>query len=196
MLVFSSQQLVFLAAPKTASTAIEQALGGLATIAIGSPTAVKHTGAGPFKDHFNPYLTSIFGHKFMSVALVREPRDWLGSWYRNRQREDEEQATSTQSVSFEEFVSLACKSSPPDFARIGTQSAFLNPRPDAKVDHIFKYDQLERFLSFLEDRLGFDIVLPRLNVSPMADLHLSGKTEDLFRKTFASDFDLYGSTAS
>lgn len=75
MLVFEKQSLVFLATPKTISTAIESALGPLATIAVTRPAALKHTDAAQFEDHLRPYLRAPKGQNFDSTALMREPRD-------------------------------------------------------------------------------------------------------------------------
>lgn len=193
MLIFEKQSLALLATPKTASTALQHALGSLATITLTRPSTVKHTDAAQFTDFLKPYLKATTGQDFSTLALMREPRDWLGSWYRNRQRDDEARQTSTQQVDFEQFVQMACSSNPPEYARVGTQSAFLAPRPDARVDHIFRYDRLEDFVHFLESKLDFEIVLPRLNVSPKGDLKLSQLSEALVRATFAKDFELYQS---
>ncbi len=193
MLIFEKQALVFLATPKTASTAIEQALGSLATVRLTRPPEIKHTDAAQFATYLRPYLLATTGHSYATLALMREPRDWLGSWYRNPHREDEAQETSTLQVDFEEFVRLACGPNPPEFARVGTQSGFLCPNGSARVDHIFRYDRLVDFVHFLESRLDFEIVLPRLNVSPKGDLHLSAAAEELISHTFAADFALYRS---
>lgn len=192
MLVFLPPKLVFLATPKTASTAIEEALGSLAAIAVSNPRALKHTDVALFQDHLHPWLRQTTGIEFRTLALMREPRDWLGSWYRNRRREEEDLETSTRNIGFEEFVRLACSDAPPALARVGRQAPFLAPRPGLRVDHIFRYDRIDRFLRFLEDRLQFEILLPRLNVSPAEDLHLSGPTEELIRRSFAQDFELFG----
>lgn len=191
MLVFLPPKLVFLATPKTASTAIEEALGSLAAIAVSNPRALKHTDVALFQDHLHPWLRRTTGIEFRTLALMREPRDWLGSWYRNRRREEEDLETSTRNIGFEDFARLACSDAPPAFARVGRQAAFLAPRAGLRVDHIFRYDRIDRFLRFLEDRLQFEILLPRLNVSPAEDLHLSGPTEELIRRSFAQDFDLF-----
>ena len=90
MLIFEKQALVFLATPKTASTAIEQALGSLATVRLTRPPEIKHTDAAQFATYLRPYLLATTGHSYATLALMREPRDWLGSWYRNRQRDDDQ----------------------------------------------------------------------------------------------------------
>lgn len=193
MLVFLPPRLVFLATPKTASTAIEAALAPLAAIAVTGPKALKHTDVGQFQAHLHPYLRGALSAEFRTVALIRQPRDWLGSWYRNRQRQEEEAETSTLGIGFDDFARLACLPDAPEFARVGRQSAFAAPKSGLRVDHLFRYDRIDQFLRFLEDQLHFEIVLPRLNVSPKGDLHLSGQTEGLVREAFAADFALYDS---
>ena len=51
------------------------------------------------------------------------------------------------------------------------------------VDHLFQYEQMDKLVSFFEDRLNFKITLKHRNVSPDGDLTLSEKTESkLLRK--------------
>ena len=104
MMVFWQQRLAFLATPKTASTAIEAALGALASLVILRPRALKHTDATRFERFLQPFLSEDGPAPFEVVALMREPRDWLGSWYRDRQREDTPADQSTADLSFDDFV--------------------------------------------------------------------------------------------
>jgi hypothetical protein len=123
---------------------------------------------------------------------MREPRDWLGSWYRYRQRDDiTDPAKSTRGKSFDDFVSAWCDDPQPDYAAVGSQARFLQPKADKGVDHLFRYEEIETFVHFLEDRLGCEIILPRLNVSPSAPMDLSPTTEARLRKAAARDFALY-----
>ena len=46
-------------------------------------------------------------------------------------------------------------------------------------------------MQFLEDRLGCEIILPRLNVSPPGATELSAGTEALLREFAQEDFALY-----
>jgi hypothetical protein len=61
------------------------------------------------------------------------------------------------------------------------------------MPHLFRYEALETFVQFLEDRLGCEITLPRLNVSPKGSTDLATDTETLLRQTMAQDFALYDS---
>lgn len=192
MMVFWQERLAFLATPKTASTAIESALGALAAVVIQRPKVLKHTDAGRFADHWQPYLTRSAGGRFEVAALMREPRDWLGSWYRDGQREDVEAEKSTRGLSFDAFVRAYCEPGPrPAFADVGSQAAFLGSAGESRVDHLFRYDDLSGFVHFLEDRLGCEIHLPRLNVSPKGKINLTAETEALLHQVCAEDFALY-----
>jgi hypothetical protein len=191
MLVFWRQRLVFLATPKTASTAIETALAPLAAVVILRPPQLKHTNAQRFHRFLAPFLGDSASQDFTLTALMREPRDWLCSWYRYRQRPDEVPEKSTRHLSFDEFVQGYCRDVQPEFAKVGQQANFLVPKNHRPVDNIFRYEDMPHFLRFLEDRLNTHIDLPRVNVSPDGDAALSAKTESLLRQTCARDFEIY-----
>lgn len=194
MLVFWDERLSFLATPKTGSTAIEAALESLAVVNIQRPPALKHTNVQRYHRFIGPYLEITSGQSFELTALMREPKDWLGSWYRYRQRDDvTDPRKSTLGKSFDEFVNAYCQDEPPEFAAVGSQARFLAPKKERGVDHLFRYEAIEAFVAFLEERLGCEILLPRLNVSPKASLALDGKTESLLRRFLAKDFDIYDS---
>jgi len=192
MMVFWQERLAFLATPKTASTAIEAALGGLAAVVIQRPRELKHTDAPRFAQHWQPYLSHAAGTRFEVAALMREPRDWLGSWYRDGQREDVAAEKSTKGLGFDDFVRAYCQpGTRPGFADVGSQAAFLGLGSAESVDHLFRYEDLSGFVHFLEDRLGCEIHLPHLNVSPKGNTELSPATEALLRQVCAADFALY-----
>jgi len=191
MLVFWKPRLVLLATPKTASTAIEQSLDALATVVMRQPRELRHTDVARYQAFLAPYLAQSAGAAFTVAALMREPRDWLGSWFRSRQREDEPVETSTRGLSFDDFVQAHCSAAPPACADVGSQAAFLAPAGLPPVDHAFRYEDLGSFLQFLEDRLDCEIHLPHLLVSPDADTDLSTATEALLHQVRAQDFALY-----
>ncbi len=192
MLVFWEQRLAILATPKTGSTAIEAALESMATMSIQRPPALKHTSVQRFHRFIGPYLEAASGQPFTVVALMREPRDWLGSWFRYRQRDDiPDAARSTQGMTFDDFVNAWCDDPQPDYAAVGAQARFLQPKGEKGLDHLFRYEEIDTFVRFLEDRLDCEIILPRLNVSPHAALDLSPQTETRLRDKAARDFALY-----
>lgn len=191
MLVFWRQGLVFLATPKTASTAIETALAPHASVVVLRPPQLKHTNAQKYHRQVAPFLGDAKGERFVTTAVMREPLDWLGSWYRYRTREGEVPEKSTRAMSFEDFVLAYCQSDQPEFAKVGAQANFLTPEGYRPVDHIFRYDRMNRFVRFLEKRLGLDIKLPVENVSPAEKLTLSAAGHARLRDFAARDFALY-----
>jgi hypothetical protein len=191
VLVFWEQRLAFLATPKTGSTAIAAALESLAAVSIQRPPLLKHTTVHRYRRFIGPYLEAASKDQFTLVALMREPRDWLGSWYRFRQREETAAERSTAGMSFDDFVRAWCQEPRPDFADGGSQARFLRPRQGVGVDRLFRYEEIDSFVHFLEDRLGCEIILPRLNVSPPGLTELSPATEALLHEAAAEDFALY-----
>ncbi|GAB1363804.1 hypothetical protein MASR1M32_30400 [Rhodobacter sp.] len=193
MLVFWEARLAFLATPKTGSTAIAAALESLAAVSIQRPPVLKHTTVHRYRRFVGPYLEAASKADWTVVAMMREPRDWLGSWYRFRQREGTEEDKSTLGMSFDDFVRAWCDDPRPPFADVGSQERFLRPRQGQGVDRLFRYEEIDTFVHFLEDRLDCEIILPRLNVSPPGQTGLSPATEALLHRTAAVDFALYDS---
>lgn len=191
MLVFYEQRLAFLATPKTGSTAIAAALESLAAVSIQRPPLLKHTTVHRYRRFIGPYLEAASKDTFTLVALMREPTDWLGSWYRFRQREETDPSKSTRSVSFDDFVRAWCHEDRPDFADVGSQGKFLRPRQGQGVDRLFRYEEIGTFVHFLEERLDCEIILPRLNVSPPGATEVSAGTAAMLRDFAAEDFALY-----
>jgi hypothetical protein len=192
MLVFWDQRLAFLATPKTGSTAIETALESLSALSVLRPPALKHTSVQRFNRFLAPYLEVASGHPFEVVALMREPRDWLGSWYRYRQRDDlHDKNRRTTGIGFDDFVQAWCQDHPPEYAAVGSQAKFLQRRNGNGLDRLFRYEEIDKFVEFLEERLGCEIILPRINVSPKGDLDLRPRTEHLLKRWASDDFALY-----
>ncbi|HMQ41246.1 MAG TPA: hypothetical protein PKC09_08235 [Paracoccus sp. (in: a-proteobacteria)] len=187
MLIFWDQRLVFLATPKAGSTAVEVALEPLASLAVQRPHAMKHVNATQFRHHLQPWLREIAAEDFTTVALMREPVEWLRSWYRFELRDSD----ADQLPDFEHFTRRYLSEPGAVTNGIGTQSAFLGG--ETPVDRIFRYEDIDAFTAFLDDRLGCEIVLPRVNVPPAADVTLSPATEAQLRETLRQDILLYES---
>ena len=196
MLVFWEQRLVILATPKTGSTAIETALAPLASLSVMQPGALKHSDARSWQRFLRPYLREQSGSDFTAVALMREPIDWLGSWYRVRQREDMfERPGSTLGMSFAEFIAAHIDTPRAVVADVGSQAAFLKGDDGRAcgVDRLFRYEEIGGFVAYLEDLLGFAIELPEVNVSPKGDSTLPDALRTRARGKLAAEYALYAS---
>lgn len=192
MLIFWDQRLALLATPKTGTTAIAAALESLADVSIQRPPELKHTPARRFRRFMAPFLEQVANEPFTLVGVMREPRDWLGSWYRYRQREGMvNKRNSTRGMTFDAFVRAYCNEKPPAYASVGSQATFLRPPNAQGADKLFRHDRIDDLVRFLEDRLNFEIMLPKLNVSPQGDTGLSADTETLLHTFAHRDFELY-----
>ncbi len=190
MLVFYKERLAFLSVPKTGSTAYHTALGARADLVVTGPPELKHAPVRRFDRFFQNMYRKMYDTEMEIMAVVREPIDWLGSWYRFRSREDRiGHPHSTRDLSFDEYVRAYMQNPRPGFADVGSQSQFFRTRNNGVgATHIFKYEHQDKILSFLQDRLQMDISLPRENVSPPGDLTLSTETERKFRSKHAEEF--------
>lgn len=191
MLIFWDQRLVFLATPKAGSSAIEMALESLASAALQRPAQLKHTDIGTYHRHLGPWLEAQTGDRFTTVALMREPVDWLRSWYRFKLRDDHEDPHhAMEGMSFADFATEYAREGGPEALGIRSQGAFLTEGLRS-VDCIFQYERIQDFVDFLENRLDCAIELPRINVPPSVDVHLDGDAERDLRQAMSFDLDLY-----
>ncbi len=205
MLIFWPQRLVILATPKTGTTSLEAALESLADVAVLRPPALKHATALACRRHLAPYLEAAAGGPFRIVAMKREPADWLGSWYRARRREAEEDAEEGRDAriaedgsltSFAAFVEAHLSEAPPAPANVGAQAAFLGDGAGGiAADLLFRYDRFDAFTAFLESELACELILPRLNSSPHRDVTLPEPLAARLGSARAADFALYRSLA-
>lgn len=169
MMVFVQARLVLLAVPKTASQALEAALGHKADLVIRNPPASKHMTVRRYRGVADALLGREISRTLETVAVIREPIDWLASWYRYRSRTDLlGSENSTDGVSFEAFLTAHLRTRPPPYAKVGRQSSFLRGSDGhCGVDHLFAYERLDVLQSFLEARLGSPVLLTRRNASPL-----------------------------
>ncbi|MFX0544380.1 gamma-glutamyl kinase [Roseovarius sp. S1116L3] len=195
MLVFSKQKLVFLSVPKTGTTAWQAALGPHASMIVSDPPELKHAPIFRYNRFFRPALEKFIGEDLHVIAVMRAPIDWLGSWYRYRQRPFlAGQPTSTEGLSFDAFVRAYVQGNHPQFANVGSQSKFLEPqRNGTSATHLFRYEEQDALLAYLEQRLGIRVQPDRLNTSRLNPLHLSSETKAILERKYAPDFRLYNS---
>ena len=198
MLVFWKERLVFLSVPKTGTTAYEAALASRAAMSIQDPPDLKHAPVYRYNRFFRPMMEKFGADDMETLAVMREPVSWLGSWYRYRRRPFMKgQRNSTHDVNFTEFVSAYLEDKPPSFANVGSQAKFREPRPNGtSVDHLFRYENQAGLVKFLEERLSTKIETTRENVSPEMALELDATVASKLRGKCAEDFDLWEGLAA
>ncbi len=194
MLVFWKARLVLLAVPKTGSSAYAEALGKHAGMVVSDPPELKHAPVYRYNRFFRPMFEKMGAADMDVAAVIREPRSWLGSWWRYRRRPFlHGRPVSTAEVDFDAFVRAWCARPRPAFADVGAQSKFVEPRPNGtRVTHLFRYEEPQVLDAFLAERLGVTVETGRANVSAPAPLDLSPETERLLARRGRDEFALWG----
>jgi hypothetical protein len=193
MLMFWKEKLIVLAVPKTGTTALETALLPHADAAITNPPQMKHVTLRKYRAQLARFFEQRGQRPMEVMAVIREPVDWLGSWYRYRARPQiAGRAQSTAGLSFDAFVEGWLQDPEPEFARVGRQSRFVSDDAgQVAVDHLFAYERLDLAVGFLEQRLGLTLDLARHNVSRDRATALSPPVEARLRREAAADFALW-----
>ena len=196
MLISTRHRLAYLALPKTGTSSLEAALAPLCDIRfVGSPRA-KHMSMPVFERFMLPYLRRIGLDDVETVCVIREPLDWLGSWYRySSRRAIRREPRSTRGVSFAQFVEGYLADPQPPYARFGRPSRFVSGRSGKPaVTHLYRYEDLPELVRFLDDRFETRLELPNLKVSPPRDdLELPPALRRRLEAERAEDFALYAS---
>ncbi|MGR3541744.1 MAG: gamma-glutamyl kinase [Hasllibacter sp.] len=193
MLVFFKHALVLLAVPKTGTTAYSEALADLATMRITDPPVLKHAPLYRYERFVRPMLEDVAGRKMETVAVIRDPVTWLGSWWRYRQRPGlPDPRNSTAGMTFDEFVEGYCRDDRPRWAQVGSQARFVAAKGGGiGVDRLFAYEAGARLDAFLSARLGRDVRTARRNVSAGAAPTLDPAVDALLRRDRAEEFDVW-----
>lgn len=190
---FHDHSLVMIANPKTASTALKRALAPKADMILQRAPQLKHCTFGSYKWYIEPFILGYTDTAPTTCGVVREPLEWLGSWYRYRQR-DEIRGTpnSTYDVSFDQFIEGYLASDRPAFAAVGRQThMFIHPDTGASVDRLFRFDAMPAYIAFLQERLKMQLDLGQVNVSPKRDLAVSPSIRARLEAECAAEFELY-----
>ena len=195
MLVFYRERLVLLSVPKTGTTALESALRERADMVISSPPELKHMPLFRYNRFMRPMFEKVLDAQMETIAVVREPVDWLGSWYRYRRRpEMAGHRNGTHDVDFDGFLEAYMQDKKPPFANVGSQAKFVEPRPNGtRLAHLFRFDRLDRLTALLEERLQCRVETRRENASPQMALTVSPEVEARLRRVCRAEFDVYAS---
>ncbi|MEM7470224.1 MAG: gamma-glutamyl kinase [Pseudomonadota bacterium] len=193
MMIFFKERLAYLAVPKTGTTAIERALHRRASAVFRDPPGIKHTNARGYERKFRLLFDRSNLAPVETVAIMREPVSWLGSWYRYRQRAAlSGHKNSTEGISFDRFVEAYLSETQPDFAKLGSQARFLtDDKGTVLASYVFPYEDFTPFLGFLKTRLGEEPKLDRVNASPEGNVTLSPSLLAELKQKHFQDFEIH-----
>lgn len=193
MLIFWDAGLVLLAVPKTGTQALEAALAPHADLVFRNPPRFKHMRLTWAQKALPRFLGREDFKRFRTVAVVREPIDWLGSWYRYRRRDAlAGREVSTRDIDFATFLEAHIADPVPAFADVGSQARFVQGADGVpEVDFLFAYEQMDRLIDFFEEMLSEKIELERRNVSPPAALDAPEEVVERVRMELIADCALH-----
>ncbi|WP_420398147.1 hypothetical protein [Nioella sp.] len=195
MLIGLEKRFVFIANTKTGSTSIEQALAQYADFQhVGTPKR-KHIG---IRDVLNEYQC-VFSQPgsgpetFLKFGVMRDPVDWIVSWFRYRKREGEHQRLPID-MTLEEFWERRDWT----FQKQGgvknlQKTRFTSETGEVLMDRIIPFPELAPQFAAICDSLGIKIPLPKANVSKIRalDVPISVNLRRKIEQFFEEDYELY-----
>ncbi|MFP4044453.1 MAG: sulfotransferase family 2 domain-containing protein [Rhodosalinus sp.] len=200
MLIGVEKRFVFVANTKSASTTIEHAMMEHAEIhRAGSPKR-KHI---PLVEIYRAY-DSLFGqpeHRpetYFAFGVMREPVDWILSWYRYRKGNDV-QAPLSEDMTFARFWERNdWNITRPDGRRHLQRQIFCDSGDRVLADVIIPYHDLEAGFARICNALGLPDRLQRKNVSRIREIAepIPPSLQAEMRAFYAPDYELFDSLPS
>ncbi len=193
MLIGLEKKFIFVANTKTASTSIEDALAPYAGISHGGDPRRKHIS---LHEGLNAY-PQVFRQPgqeprhFFKFGVMRDPLEWIGSWFRYR-KSNRVESPLPADMTFEEFWQQADW----NFIRAGgrrflQRDMFCGPEGGVLADMIIPYDQLGPLFAQVCEALGIAAALPRENVSRLKTMdEISPDLKTRLREFYAPDYAL------
>lgn len=175
MLVSRKYNYVFFCNRKSASTSVENMLIPYSDLKFLGNAPFRHTSYLLYEAHILPYIKSLFGpdQNLEVIYVVREPISWLNSWYRFRLRPElrdpanPKHHNSTYNVDFIEFLNAYLEPTPPPYADVGNQTDMIkNSQGQIAADRIFLYDDIDAVTDYMSQKVGANLKVKQLNVSP------------------------------
>ena len=186
--------------PKTGTTSVQKALEKNATIKFGraGKYGLKHIDAKNFQKWERALKNQFSEEKFVSCCLMREPIDWLRSWYKYRSRTTvKSQRRSTENMTFDKYINNIYEQKIQknlNRTLFNRQSRFLFPENKILIDRIFPYQNFDSFIEFISRLLDKELEIPKENISPEKDekdLFVEENTLKKIEKFISFDKEIY-----
>jgi len=200
MRISSRYGFAFLCTPKCASTSIEEAISGTCNIRFGGHPNIKHIDAETFTSFVLAAHKQLLPSKVIeSFCLIREPVEWIESWYRFRMKEVFQRPNHpnfknyTGNIDFNDFVAAVIANGVrPAYANLSTQYDFVTlANGEIGLDYIFPMERLDLISEFLTRKIRMPIEIPVRNVSPKVPVQLDPELEGELRRYLRRDIALY-----
>ena len=192
MIISDSHNFVFVATTKTGSTSIENNLGSYK-----SKHKITH-----LHDSYNKHCPLKIIHQkfpfiedYFKFAIVRNPFDWVASWYFYRKTRRNE--NNTKSISFKDWL-IDEDSSAYNIKGIGltlSQYDIISCDANIKLDFIGKYENLQDDFNIICDKIGIpQRQLPHKNKSKHKHYteYYDDETKEIVAEKYAKDIERFG----
>jgi hypothetical protein len=189
---------VFLSAPKSGSTALETAFMPYAQVVLKGPPRLKHTNANSFHRFVAPMLQFHGWERdsYEVVAVVREPVDWLLSWWRYRSRDDLRRSGAPQYAGHLSFEEWADEQIANDLQGIGRMSRFVAKQDGTMgVDRLWRYEHIDGIRQWMSERVRRNVEVPVANVSPPRSAEVPDALRRRLEEFLVPEYELYESAS-
>ena len=192
MIISDSHNFVFVATTKTGSTSIEKNLGSYKSkhkITHLHDSYNKHC---PLKIIYNKFP---FIEDYFKFAIVRNPFDWVVSWYFYRKTRLNE--NNTKDISFKEWL-VDENSSAYNIQGIGltlSQYDIISCNKNIKIDFVGKFENLQEDFNIICDKIGIpQLELPYKNKSQHKHYteYYDDETKEIVAEKYAKDIEYFG----
>jgi hypothetical protein len=197
MLISYKHNFVFFSLPKTGTTFLEADLTPHCDIIMTNPPRIKHTNVRRYQRFLEPFLN----RNLDKIGVIREPIDWLFSWYKYLSRDALANPSHPShfrysgSVKFEEFAKdyLLPKKERQSYSEpLGSPSKFYyTDKEEVEMDYLFKYEEMHKVIHFFETRIGTTIDFVSRNASPKRKFQLSDDTREELIEFLKDDYMVY-----
>lgn len=173
-------EISYVAVPKTATIAIENAFAPFAS------------GYSPHVHQAVDVVKAAGGNACLGV--IRNPRDWIKSYYLYLKHSpyfhSADSAWGIASKSFEQFVGRFCDGQWLWPEPLRFQSNYLCAN-GVHTDYLYRYENISDAIDHLSAACGQRPRVERHNVSPKSDVTMSDEMASRFEQYSAVDFELY-----
>lgn len=193
----TQKRFIFISNAKCASTSIEAVLEKYSHIVIKDPPYLKHMSYLEMVDNFD-FLFSKSGFEpntFYKFAIIREPIDWIVSWFNYRSREElknsahKDRGTYLGNVTFDDYINRIEE----DWVK-NQSDRFIDRQGKNAMDFMIRYENLEKDFQYVMNQIGIDetIIIPHKNKSHnvrITSKNISEKSINKIKVYFKQDYD-------
>lgn len=200
MYISTKFEFAFLCLPKCASTSIEAAIAPFCNIMFTGQPSLKHINVKAYDRYIAPlHNNRVQGGKLESFCIMREPLNWINSWYRYLSREElanpqhPQHQKYTGNMSYEEFIEAYLSSGKrPSYANISRPHEFvINATGKIGIDRIFPLEKIDKIEEFLSNKLRNPVALPKKNISPKGSAPLNQELKRKLQNHFKKDIEVH-----